>query len=1123
MAALLAATLVQFPASAEASPTPDAAPAGETIGGIQWSDVVRVTDDPGWDRHPEIHVSENRSATVFWTANRSGDDGYWFSRVNVSGQVEEAATFLSPHVSSYGRPRGSQLGVDSQGDIHFVREEGFPFYNISYAKFGLDGTAIVPEKRLGPNDTIRSYGPSLAVRGDDEVWIVHTEDVNTTLDAVSVDGQELWTNRPVHTQQVVPPFPPPLPALTWLRYDRLAESLLLSYTDGYSSWLMRYNETGAMDLPQPVNLWTTPSFIVVPEVAATPDRTMHAVWERAGALFYDAVATNGTLLVNGSQITGPRNPDSVRVAGLNDGRAIIVWSEYDSTEARFRVKFTFSTPDGTGGWTFSESHYLTDDAGNATQPWVTTAPDGTLYVAWVSDETGDPEVYYAHSRPCGFEFRYDPTDYAAAFSMRLGQSRVINLTVRNTGVVPVDLNLTYELPVPAQGAGWSVSLGAGSLTDVLPGQGANTTVTITAPPDGADGANASYAVRATDNCPIPRERELVFHHIVRVTRGLTLEGPPNLGPVPPGSEWPFSVALENTGEVEETGVTIVADSGILQSGVTVQPDRHIVNLTAGERLDVNFTLLVAPNAPGVGPSTLRLRAWTADSYVSTGAVFFAFEVETRFWLNVTLSESVVVVAPGSGATVPFTVKSFGNLYRDAEVNLSMTGVGSFSGWSATLDRTVLQMDSGLQETVWFFRTVPSSALAGESSTYCLVAEADEFSANASACVEVVVAAVHSPDVLVDSVALSVKPGRQAGFSIPLINRANAPDVVNASIERLPSGWTAEFNDSGTSAFSLLMQPGDRPEIGVAVGVSEAALAGDYRFDIRVAFASGREFVVPITVTVEPWFAVEISVAQNRTTARPGSNATFYLTVTNTGNSADLVRLNTLDLLPDFGWSFFLAGEVPVLLGNSSWTSVPILLEPGETALVELRVAYPHMGTGLHMEFSAWAESSGQEGAGVILMIDRQAPDLRPSDLVWTPTVPVAGEMVQVMFRVANIGSYPSGEGMAVEVFDGNTSVAREMLPPIAAGGWVEISIQWTPNEWGIRPLSVWVDTGGAMGSFGSPSYLDLNETNNAIRSDVEVSAPPETGLPSVGPLAVAVAFMVVALADRRRRLAEIRK
>jgi uncharacterized membrane protein len=276
--------------------------------------------------------------------------------------------------------------------------------------------------------------------------------------------------------------------------------------------------------------------------------------------------------------------------------------------------------------------------------------------------------------------------------------------------------------------------------------------------------------------------------------------------------------------------------------------------------------------------------------------------------------------------------------------------------------------------------------------------------------------------------------------------------------------------------------------------------------------------------VEPWFGVEISVAQNRTTARPGSNATFYLTVTNTGNSADLVRLGMLDLFSGFGWSLFLAGEVPVLLGDSSWTEVSILLEPGETTLVELRVAYPHMGTALHMEFRAWAESSGQEGAVVILMIDRQAPDLRPSNLVWVPTAPVAGETAQVIFRVENIGSYRSEEGMAVEVFDGNTSIAREQLPPIAAGGWVEISIQWTPNESGVRPLAVWVDIGGPMDPFSSGSYRDLDSTNNAIRLDVGVSPPSEAVLPSVGSLGAAVALAVLAFVARRRlKFSETRK
>jgi hypothetical protein len=106
-------------------------------------------------------------------------------------------------------------------------------------------------------------------------------------------------------------------------------------------------------------------------------------WEEVGA----GSASGGGISNNGSDSRYP----SIAVAP--DGTPYVTW--HDNSDGDYEVyvrRWTESSWAEIGAGSASGGG-ISDNDGNSQLPWVSIAPDGTLYVAWDDDGSGDREIY----------------------------------------------------------------------------------------------------------------------------------------------------------------------------------------------------------------------------------------------------------------------------------------------------------------------------------------------------------------------------------------------------------------------------------------------------------------------------------------------------------------------------------------------------------------------------------------------------------------------------------------------------------------------------------------------------------------------------------------------------------
>ena len=171
-----------------------------------------------------------------------------------------------------------------------------------------------------------------------------------------------------------------------------------------------------------------------------------------------------------------------------------------------------------------------------------------------------------------------------------------------------------------------------------------------------------------------------------------------------------------------------------------------------------------------------------------------------------------------------------------------------------------------------------------------------------------------------------QPGSFQVVSVPLPPRFLSDSTVSFLVE--PVGNTSIL---GRRAGGL--NSSANPSVLVTIGIPRAALAG-VQLAARVVFVSGEDSVeVPVMIDVPAVRAVALTTPELISARAPGGRAEIVLTVTNSGNAPDTLRLAVQQ--PD-GW--------PPLRA----TPLPIALAAGASSREVLRLDIPRMAsTGDH--------------------------------------------------------------------------------------------------------------------------------------------------------------------------------
>ncbi len=163
-----------------------------------------------------------------------------------------------------------------------------------------------------------------------------------------------------------------------------------------------------------------------PALVQAADGTLLAVWYsyRSGSadLWYKTSADDGATWSAAGQLATDTGSDyNPAIARAADDTLWLVWRSYESGNSD--LWFKTSTNNG-ASW--SAATQLTTDPAGDYDPAVTGAADGTIWVVWSSDRSGNDEIWYKTRNPstgvwsadiqltAGTDYNYDPTVAQAA-------------------------------------------------------------------------------------------------------------------------------------------------------------------------------------------------------------------------------------------------------------------------------------------------------------------------------------------------------------------------------------------------------------------------------------------------------------------------------------------------------------------------------------------------------------------------------------------------------------------------------------------------------------------------------------------------------------------------------------
>ncbi len=254
-----------------------------------------------------------------------------------------------------------------------------------------------------------------------------------------------------------------------------------------------------------------------------------------------------------------------------------------------------------------------------------------------------------------------------------------------------------------------------------------------------------------------------------------------------------------------------------------------------------------------------------------------------------------------------------------------------SGWSASpelVERTILP---GRTTTLNLTITPPPLKAPGTYETDIRVISQ---SGNQGATLaEVETEVLRDPDINITTpdTDLRLRANTEEVHAFQLANKGNSLAWINFTVEQGHStarAWDVEVREYENRFSPYRLPSGATHTLTLSVKAPASASDGDYNRIRVIADGGDTQSVHNVTARVNPTFSLDASVDHPTIEAIPGGSNTTFLRVTNTGNSLDVVRINTT-VRPEN-----LQEHWDVLVPNQQRN---LTLGPGETKTVPVTV------------------------------------------------------------------------------------------------------------------------------------------------------------------------------------------
>ncbi len=420
---------------------------------------------------------------------------------------------------------------------------------------------------------------------------------------------------------------------------------------------------------------------------------------------------------------------------------------------------------------------------------------------------------------------------------------------------------------------------------------------------------------------------------VSAAPSISLYVSPNSQTVNPGDSGEYTVRVTNTGSDPVTvnlqssnepgedcnGFTSAIGQipGQIDAG---QSEETTMNVTVGQTVEadtacdttVTATITAVIGAPAAEipePSTQTVTTTAGDG---SGGAFWGVDL---YFDNVVDRNQKTITYDGSSSilTYSITVENTGQ-QNSTTVNLTLeerddSGCGNAGDLTAELSDSTVTLDAededdddANKEVVYVDVEVPNGQ---EADDYCWEVTGTVTTPNPTEEIsdtvdlELEVPVLKECSMSLSKTSLNLNPGQEGTFTASLTNDGNSDWSVSMGRTGERAGWVSfdgpssgvlPYGDgSGTKTFDLIVMPDDSENAGSSNSITIQAKDGNtVKCSEVISIVLGQSFGAQLSLTTSSLGPIE-----------PGENKTSSLTVTNTGNGQDNLRISVST--PPSGW------------------------------------------------------------------------------------------------------------------------------------------------------------------------------------------------------------------------------
>ena len=570
--------------------------------------------------------------------------------------------------------------------------------------------------------------------------------------------------------------------------------------------------------------------------------------------------------------------------------------------------------------------YLTDDPQSLQFILNSTAEKkgDYIYIDAVTVSSASPyEVRERESRDAEpYSFSIDPEHYN--LTILPGESRTLPVNITNQAME----NNTINLTAISRRTGWDITLthnGAevGNIT-LSPSGTENDTatfnITLSLPTGLYVGEKGNFTVGFVSQENSSQNRTLPINVTVGGICRLSADSMADVHFIP-GNRRMLALNVHNQGNSEvSVGVDYSVKSGDAGDwSVSLPASQNVgayadsifyLNITApgriaaGTVLELNLKAMIEGHSSGNGTAIVPLRC-VIDRYIDAGVVPL----------------SPLTVVPGEENQLKFRLENHGNVGENFTLSAS-------SIWEVSLPSTPFTIDAYGSAIFYLLVMPPAETAPDQLASVTISISTAEGELNTTAFT---LTSTRSYGIFLSSSSgdITIPGGLYRTVSLTVKNNGNAVNNITLSVDR-PSGFLTELSKN-----SLQIQPFSQSIVTLTITAPDNAPAGSiYYITLSASSENDPEQTAAFTlnVSVGKSYGVKLTldVEERRMTVSPGEEATFVITLTNSGNGREIITL-TLSGVPE-GWE--------AVLDDTN-----ISLERGKSRFVRLTVTPPKNAKG----------------------------------------------------------------------------------------------------------------------------------------------------------------------------------